>query len=564
MNIYVYCWTTEDDYCIKSYTTDGIYINTFPVQELHDWNNVLAVDVEDNVYTVTWNPGEYYIDSLRCYDKDGNLLYNFDSEEYDSIYAICVGPDGYIYTLEYRAVWDEVRIVKRTSGIVDVVESKAIQYDNLCQGFIMDSDKNIYMQGPEYGYKSVKYNYDDSSPLQIKAYSNTIDVYQRTLAIVNGVLAIGDKGSSEIKTAELDLSAYINESLDIATMRKPIGIGNIGNDFILCGRNTVGDYAILGRYLSDGTKVWETNIGTWADTTPYQVSTYPFANGNGIVPPTVTTQEVTNAGGEYTYRGFEYYEKGSGEYLDSMYAVREIGIFPPTITATGNGNITDIGGENATKRGICYNTTGNPTIEDSKVEEVGDFEIGAFTEILTGLSTGVTYYIKAYAYNSAGYGYGEEISFITDEIALTVITVDSTCEDRQSTTLTAVGTVNNGEFRMTLYGLKPATWYWIRAFAGNSLGLVYGEWVLCGTIGVPSYDVYTEPNTAKYRLYVSDDEAIAWRGYKGPYSGKQTLINIGDITNKTKGVKVLKIDLPDANTKGNFHICITVKQTLKG
>jgi len=193
------------------------------------------------------------------------------------------------------------------------------------------------------------------------------------------------------------------------------------------------------------------------------------------------------------------------------------------------------------------------------------------------------------------------ITYFEPTDAPTVETINEACEDRQSTTLTAVGEITGtgdgytfrgfeyyqydseydssmwavreiGRFvtpciyRMTLSGLKPSTVYWIRAFAGNVFGISYGAWVLCSTVGVQvgTYDVYTEPNTARYRLYVSDDEAIAWRGYKGPYSGKQTLINISDITNKTKGVKVLKVDLPDANTKGNFHICITVKQTLKG
>lgn len=83
------------------------------------------------------------------------------------------------------------------------------------------------------------------------------------------------------------------------------------------------------------------------------------------------------------------------------------------ITATGNGNITDTGGENATKRGICYNLTGSPTVADSKVEETGSFETGAFTGAITGLTLGTKYYVKAYAYNSAGYGYGEEVNFTT-------------------------------------------------------------------------------------------------------------------------------------------------------
>jgi hypothetical protein len=189
------------------------------------------------------------------------------------------------------------------------------------------------------------------------------------------------------------------------------------------------------------------------------------------------------------------------------------------------------------------------------------------------------------------------VVYVLPTEAPTVTTTDAACEDRQSTTLTAVGTVTDagggytfrgfeyyehgasdeydssmwavreigtfstaGVFRMTLNGLKPSTTYYIRAFAGNVFGINYGEWVECSTTAVPSYNVYEEANTAKYTLYVSDDEAIAWRGYRGPYSGKQQNINITDLVNKTKGVKVIKL-VPTA--KGTFHVVVTVKQQLK-
>lgn len=85
-------------------------------------------------------------------------------------------------------------------------------------------------------------------------------------------------------------------------------------------------------------------------------------------------------------------------------------------TATGNGNITDDGGENCTKRGVCWNTTGNPTVGDSKSEEIGSFGAGAFTRPMTGLTPGEHYYVKAYAYNSAGYGYGNEVEFTASQL----------------------------------------------------------------------------------------------------------------------------------------------------
>jgi len=82
-------------------------------------------------------------------------------------------------------------------------------------------------------------------------------------------------------------------------------------------------------------------------------------------------------------------------------------------TATGNGNITDIGKENATKRGVCWNTTGNPTVADSKSEQTGSFGTGSFSRSMTGLIPGQKYYVRAYAYNSEGYGYSDVRTFVT-------------------------------------------------------------------------------------------------------------------------------------------------------
>jgi len=83
-------------------------------------------------------------------------------------------------------------------------------------------------------------------------------------------------------------------------------------------------------------------------------------------------------------------------------------------TATGNGEITDVGYENADKRGICYNTTGNPLVTDDKEEDTGgSYAAGTFSKALTGLSPGTKYYYRAYAHNSEGYGYGDVITFMT-------------------------------------------------------------------------------------------------------------------------------------------------------
>ncbi|MBA7573333.1 hypothetical protein ES708_15129 [subsurface metagenome] len=260
-NIVVYCWTAQHGYCIKSYTSNGEYISTFSVTELQDWNNVLAVDEFNNVYCVN-------AQLLFCYDKDGNILFGTSSQ---SFMSICAGPDGFMYSNE--AINWEPYIVKRLTGAPQKIENRKSPVWS--QGLIMDQYKNIYMKKSKYG-GTAKYLYNSGEAMVLIASNDNINSYHKTLAIVNGVLAIGSRGWYEIKTADLDLFGYINESLDIPTIDKPIGVGSIGNDFIICAYDNAHDYAVLGRYKSDGSKIWETNIGTFAYTTPYQVAAFPF------------------------------------------------------------------------------------------------------------------------------------------------------------------------------------------------------------------------------------------------------------------------------------------------
>lgn len=82
-------------------------------------------------------------------------------------------------------------------------------------------------------------------------------------------------------------------------------------------------------------------------------------------------------------------------------------------TATSGGVITSDGGEAVTKRGICWSTTLTPTIAENNTDD--GIGVGSFTSFITGLTANTTYYIRAYATNIAGTGYGNVISFTTIE-----------------------------------------------------------------------------------------------------------------------------------------------------
>ena len=82
-----------------------------------------------------------------------------------------------------------------------------------------------------------------------------------------------------------------------------------------------------------------------------------------------------------------------------------------TNTATSGGNITNSGGNSVTARGVCWSTSHNPTMSNNHTTDGAG--TGSFTSSLTGLSSGTTYYVRAYAVNSEGAAYGNEVSFTT-------------------------------------------------------------------------------------------------------------------------------------------------------
>ncbi|MCQ2262480.1 MAG: SUMF1/EgtB/PvdO family nonheme iron enzyme, partial [Bacteroidales bacterium] len=85
--------------------------------------------------------------------------------------------------------------------------------------------------------------------------------------------------------------------------------------------------------------------------------------------------------------------------------------------ATCGGNVTFTGGAEVTAKGVCWSLSPNPTISDSHT--TNGTGAGSFTSTLTGLTDGTTYYVRAYATNSAGTAYGSQVCFSTP-VAITV------------------------------------------------------------------------------------------------------------------------------------------------
>lgn len=198
-------------------------------------------------------------------------------------------------------------------------------------------------------------------------------------------------------------------------------------------------------------------------------------------------------------------------------------------SAQGGGNIIKDGGLDISSRGICYSTRQNPTIAGTKtIDGAGK---GLFVSSLTDLSPNQTYFIRAYASNSARTGYGNETSFKT-LVALPIITTSQVSGIGKTSAVTG-GVVTNdgganvtergicwstapnpslsdskiisgaglGAFSVILANLKSNTTYFLRAFATNTLGTSYGEEISFSTL--EAYGVFTDLRDSKVYHWVS-------------------------------------------------------------
>ena len=173
-------------------------------------------------------------------------------------------------------------------------------------------------------------------------------------------------------------------------------------------------------------------------------------------------------------------------------------------TASVNGDVLSAGGGNISITGFCWSTNHNPTIDSSYKTEYGWHP---FSEVLSGLTPNTTYYVRAYATNSAGTAYGNEVSFTTLQLLPPLINTtnvdaissfsavcggdissdgNSFITDRgicwstsNNPTIDLATKTNEGtgtsSFSSSMTNLSPNTIYFVRAYATNITGTVYGN-----------------------------------------------------------------------------------------
>ncbi len=268
--------------------------------------------------------------------------------------------------------------------------------------------------------------------------------------------------------------------------------------------------ASSGGYISnDGTALISERGVCWSTTPSPTVADAKTSNGTGIGSFSSALTGLTQAT-TYYVRAYAINAAGTA-YGDEISFTTPVPSLPTLTTtavsaiaptkANSGGNISSDGYLSVTARGVCWSTSSAPTIANNIT--TNGTGLGGFTSSLTGLTPSTVYYVRAYATNSLGTAYGDEVSFTSAAPALATISFTSVTTIRYNSAIGNANITNDGgspitargicygtvalptiadnitsngtgtgTFAATL-GLSPGTTYYARVYATNGVGTVY-------------------------------------------------------------------------------------------
>lgn len=290
--------------------------------------------------------------------------------------------------------------------------------------------------------------------LQVAPTVSTIEVIQVDSTTFRVSCRVLTDGGSSITERGVCWNSYGNPNLDDAIVKHNM--------------SSLGDYSCQISGLATGTTYFARAYAKNEEQTGYG-EVLQFRTSNPATYPSVTTAAVTEVS---------------------------------AIAAICGGTVVDEGYSQVSSRGICWSTEHNPTIND--IHTTDGSGLGTFVSHLTGLVPNTEYFVRAYATNTKGTAYGDEVSFtaleglpevetlevtelgddfaighgkVTDEGASPVVERGLCWGLNHNPDLTNFSEHNGqgmGSFDITMNDIIPNKTYYVRAYAKNTQGVVYG------------------------------------------------------------------------------------------
>lgn len=371
--------------------------------------------------------------------------------------------------------------------------------------------------------------------------TNTTTMEEHTSAIVMLVLDCSSSLSSDFSKMQNAANSFLNILA---------GQGNISTPSVSKATYVLGDLQVtMSASVTNTGNLTVLDKGFCVSENPNMDDAEFYSAGAGVDEFEFI---LTGLSDGKTYYCRPYAENQLGRTYGTISSVTAIAYIPPVLqtseasnittnSAKCGGNVTFNGYLPVTERGICWGTAPNPTIEDTIL--VLGSGTGTFSGTISNLQDGTTYYVRAWAKNDKGVGYGEEVSFTTIAIIPpTVSTADIT--DVTISGATCGGNVTNdgnaavvergicwstspnptiednilalgsgmGSFSGTISDLQDGTTYYVRAYAKNNKEVGYGAEISFTTVAIVAPTVSTAEVTDVLANSVSCGGSVTFDG----------------------------------------------------
>ena len=252
------------------------------------------------------------------------------------------------------------------------------------------------------GNASVTLNAERNTSGDWDVSSNTFEVTQPEMDVQGNNVSIADGDNTPDLADHTDFGG-----VDVT------GTNSVTRTFTIFNQNTGGNGA-LNLTGTPKVTISGTNASEFTVTSP---PTTPIAQANYTTfqvkfDPTgagLRTAEISIANNDADEDPYNFSIQGTGAVVPTVTTtnISSIGV----TTASSGGNVTSDGGLSVNEKGVCWNTTTNPVYADNHTSDGSG--TGVYTSSITSLTAATQYYVRAYATNSSGNGYGENKSFWT-------------------------------------------------------------------------------------------------------------------------------------------------------
>ena len=485
--------TTNAVECVPNSETDGTATFSATITDA----GVPLYTERGFVYSQTKNPTVNTATKVTVAGSGtGQYSTNVDSLEVNKTYYVCaylVHQDGVAYGEEKSFI-----IQVALTPTVATSEIKNVSYASATAGGNVSFDGGLEVTERGVCYStSTDPTISDTKVIagtgtgaftcELTGLGKETTYYVRAYAMNTKGLSYGDQVSFQTKTPSLPIvttTAAKNITYTTATIEAEVResggseVVERGVCYSLSSNPTTSDTKIV---VGSGVGTFVANLTDLSVETTYYVRAY------------ATNAKGTSYGEEVVFQT-DAYSVPTVLTTEAAYITNS--------SATVGGNVIADGGTEVTERGICYSLSTNPTLSDIKIE-AGNGK-GTYSVELKGLSMATTYYARAYAINSKGISYGEQVSFQTITGSLPTVTTISVVNVTYSSAsvngmvtlsddiieygicyslspnptineLKVVSTSESAVFSINLTNLSDGTTYYVRAYATNNIGTAYGE-----------------------------------------------------------------------------------------